>query len=46
MTGNDSSETWAEEIAVRVNEIDSGSVDTVSSLELWKKLGGKPNGQN
>ena len=45
LTQSELDELWAEEIKSRVDDIDSGSVTTVSSTELWKKLGGKPNGQ-
>ena len=45
LTQSELDELWAEEIRSRVDDIDSGSVTTVSSTELWKKLGGKPNGQ-
>ena len=46
LTQSELDESWAEEIASRVKDIDSGSVTTVSSSELWKKLGGKPNGDS
>ncbi len=36
-------QSWNDEIAKRVQELESGSVDTISSTELWKELGGKPN---
>ena len=45
LTQSELDELWAEEIKSRVDDIDSGSVTTVSSTELWKQLGGKPNGQ-
>ena len=45
LTQSELDELWAEEIKSRVDDIDSGSVTTVSSTEMWKKLGGKPNGQ-
>ncbi len=34
---------WADEIAVRFEDIESGKIDTVSSSEMWKRIGGKPN---
>ncbi len=34
---------WNDEIAARVKEIKSGNADTVSSSELWSRIGGKPN---
>ena len=46
LTQSELDQSWAEEISRRVTEIDSGCVDTVSSSELWKKLGGKPNVQS
>jgi putative addiction module component (TIGR02574 family) len=36
-------ESWNDEIARRVQEIETGKVKTISSSELWKELGGKPN---
>jgi len=42
----DSGEIWEEEIGRRVDEIDSGAVDTIPSSEMWKRLGGKPENGN
>ena len=39
-------QSWTEEIAQRIEDIESGNVETVSSKDLWKMLGGKPNGDN
>ena len=36
--------SWEEEIAVRIEDIKSGNVDAVSSSDMWKRVGGKPNG--
>ena len=36
---------WKDEIAARVKDIKSGNADTISSSEMWKKIGGKPNVQ-
>ena len=37
---------WNDEIATRVKNIKSGNADTVSSSELWSRIGGKPNAQS
>ena len=36
-------QAWSDEISLRMQEIESGEVKTVSSSDLWKQLGGKPN---
>lgn len=36
-------QAWSDEISLRLQEIESGEVKPVSSSELWKQLGGKPN---
>jgi len=38
--------SWEAEIARRIDEIDSGRVKTVSSSEVWERIGGKPNGRS
>jgi putative addiction module component (TIGR02574 family) len=34
---------WEAEIARRIDDIDSGRVKTISSSEVWKRIGGKPS---
>ena len=36
-------QAWSDEISLSMQEIESGEVKTVSSSDLWKQLGGKPN---
>ena len=36
-------ESWNDEIAKRVRELETGKLDTIPSSEIWKELGGKPN---
>ena len=43
---SDSDEIWEQEIGRRIDEIDSGEVKTIPSLEMWKRLGGKPKNGN
>ncbi len=35
---------WSDEIKSRLDDIDSGRVETIPSSEVWKRIGGKPNG--
>lgn len=35
---------WNDEIAKRIEELKNGEVETIPSAELWKRIGGKPNG--
>ena len=36
---------WQTEIGRRIDDIDSGRVQTVPSSEVWKRIGGKPSDQ-
>jgi len=36
-------QTWSDEIARRIEDIDSGRVETVASSEVWKRIGGRPD---
>ncbi len=35
---------WVAEIGRRIDDIEGGRVKTVSSSEVWKRIGGKPSG--
>ena len=39
-------DSWDQEIARRLAEIESGKIKPIPSSELWKQLGGKPNDGN
>ena len=43
---SDRDEIWEQEIGRRVDEIDSGVVETIPSAEMWKRLGDKPKNGN
>ena len=34
---------WETEVARRIDDIDNGRVKTVTSSEVWKRIGGKPS---
>ena len=36
---------WQTEIGRRIDDIDNGRVKTISSSEVWKRIGGKPSDQ-
>jgi putative addiction module component (TIGR02574 family) len=36
-------QSWGDEIARRIEDIDSGRVETISSSEMWKRIGGRPD---
>ena len=43
LSQSDIDESWNDEIAIRLRELESGEVTPVPSSEVWKQLGGKPN---
>lgn len=36
---------WVAEIGRRIDDIESGRMKTISSSEVWKRIGGKPSGR-
>ena len=36
-------QAWSDEISLRLHGLESGEAEPVTSSELWKQLGGKPN---
>jgi len=37
---------WADAIAQRVTEIETGQVRTIPSSKMWNRIGGKPDARN